>query len=229
MTTSKKDRDRLVINDKILKQAIGWIAISLPFVLWAGARLLCCDGLQRSISAYYYTVMGDYFVGALCAIGLLLFSYNGYDHIDFYLGKAAGLFALGVALLPSTPESVDKEIPKYLIECVKDYVDMIGYLHFGSAAIFLSLLAIFSYFRFTKTDPEKKIEITAEKRNRNIIYKTCGVVIWISLILIAIVFWKELDERSYQPVFILESIAVVSFSISWLVKGGFLLKDPNKG
>jgi len=39
-------------------------------------------GIQDSISSYYYTDMRDVLVGSLCAIGVFLWSYRGYDDPD---------------------------------------------------------------------------------------------------------------------------------------------------
>lgn len=52
--------------------------------------------LQGSVSGYYYTGVRDVLVGSLCAIGVFLFSYSGYDDWDKWLTNAAGLFAIGV-------------------------------------------------------------------------------------------------------------------------------------
>jgi len=57
-----------------LRKAVGWIGMSLPFVLMLGVILIFNGNLiQESISHYYYTGMRNVFVGALCAVGLFLF------------------------------------------------------------------------------------------------------------------------------------------------------------
>jgi hypothetical protein len=43
-------------------------------ILALGAWLLGGYGIQRSVSSYYHTNMGDVFAGILFAIGLFLFS-----------------------------------------------------------------------------------------------------------------------------------------------------------
>ena len=59
----------LVISYLSLRKAIGFIGLLLPVVLALGNLLLGSAGLETSISRYYYTNMGNVFVGSLCAIG----------------------------------------------------------------------------------------------------------------------------------------------------------------
>lgn len=57
--------------------------------------------LQTSISAYYYTPVHDYFVAALLAIGVCLFSLRGCRDIEDGLLNLAGMLAPVVALVPT--------------------------------------------------------------------------------------------------------------------------------
>ena len=58
-----------------LRKAVGWIGILLPFVLMLGGRLIFREDFTlKNISLYYYTGMRNVYVGALCSIGLFLFS-----------------------------------------------------------------------------------------------------------------------------------------------------------
>src|SRR5258708_1137366 len=100
--------DSLVMSYLGLRKAIGIIGLMLPFLLAIGnffAQPLLRDakplrGLQDSISHYYYTDMGNVFVGSLCAIGIFLLSYRGYEKHDRVAGTLACIFAVGVALFP---------------------------------------------------------------------------------------------------------------------------------
>jgi len=87
------------------------------------------------------------------------------------------------------------------------------------------MLGYFCLFLFTKTNPDKIP--TRQKLLRNRVYKVCGTLIVVALILIVIV--KQFPENSEMmrlaPVFWLESVAVVAFGISWLTKGEAFLKD----
>ncbi|HEY7453377.1 MAG TPA: hypothetical protein VH683_02345 [Thermoleophilaceae bacterium] len=56
---------------------------------------------QTSISAYYYTPVHGYFVGALMAIGVCLFCLKGSTDAEDTLLNLAGIFAVIVALVPT--------------------------------------------------------------------------------------------------------------------------------
>ena len=56
--------------------------------------------VQTSISAYYYTPVHGYFVGALLSIGVCLFCLKGSTEREDVLLNLAGMFALIVALVP---------------------------------------------------------------------------------------------------------------------------------
>ena len=94
----------LVLSYLDLRKAVGIIGFALPFVLAFGKILLQGSGIQSSISGYYYTDMRNVFVGSLCAIGVFLMSTRGYDRKDEIAGILACVFAVGVALFPTTPD-----------------------------------------------------------------------------------------------------------------------------
>src|SRR5262245_5003850 len=93
----------LVLSYLSLRKAIGLLGACLPFVLAIGLFVLDGKGLQGSISGYYHTEMRDVFVGILCAIGVFLLSYRGYESEDRIAGNLACAFAIGTALFPTTP------------------------------------------------------------------------------------------------------------------------------
>ena len=197
-----------------LRKAIGIIGIALPFVLAIGKFLIEGPGIEDSISNYYHTDMRDVFVGILCAIAVFLMSYRGYERKDDIAGDLACVFALGVALFPTTPEVN-----------VTSGDEVIGALHLIFAAGFLLTLAYFSLVLFRKTDPTRPP--TTRKLQRNTIYTFCGYIILASIALIVILSFLSSDSpvQRLDPVFWLESAAVVAFGISWLTKGEGILKD----
>jgi hypothetical protein len=194
-----------------VRRAIGVIGILLPFVLLIGAWLIDRVGVQGSISDYYYTVMRNVFVGSMCANGVFFLSYR-YAKVDTVVSSLIGLAAIGVALFPTTPVNpTPTEIA-------------IGTVHFVCAAVFFLALAGYSFFIFTRTDPG--VPMTPHKRQRNIVYRASGIIIVVCLALIALLNLLPpgpIDDL--QPVFWLETIASVSFGVSWLIKGETLLKD----
>lgn len=206
--------DSLVISYLGLRKAIGIIGTALPFVLAFGKVLLDSPGIQSSISAYYYTVMRDVFVGSLCAIAVFLMSYRGYERKDDIAGDLACAFALGVALFPTTPEAG-----------ATSHERIIGALHLFFAACFLLTLAFFSLVLFRKTHADKPP--TPRKVQRNRIYTVCGYAILVCVALIALVMlvFNDSPIKRVDPVFWLEAAAIVAFGVSWLTKGEAILRD----
>lgn len=216
MTRPTTNESALIISYMVLRKAVGYLGLALPFVISLGKMILEGPGILRSISAYYYTGMRDVFVGILCAIGVFLMSYKGYDRKDDLAGDLACIFALGVAFFPTTPQ-VDPS----------QQARIVGSLHLFFAASFFLTLAFFSLVLFTKTDPTKTP--TRRKVQRNIVYRVCGYTILASIALIVLlaVFPHSASIKKFDSVFWLESLAVVAFGVSWLTKGEMILKDES--
>lgn len=221
LENSKSKNEQLVISFLSIRKAIGILGIALPIALLFGSLVLNdCDQVQGSISAYYYTVMRNIFVGILCVVAFYLFSYNGYNKKDRLLSGLSGLCSLGVAILPT---SVDPPLSKCVTEIVES--SMVSNLHFIFAAAFFLLSAYISINQFTLGSPRP----TVQKLMRNRVYRLCGFIMigCIASIGIYLGFLKELYPAilDYKPIFWLESIALWAFGTSWLVKGEFLLTD----
>jgi len=209
----------LVISYLSLRKAVGFIGLLLPLVL-ALVKIglvfakICCDrpGLETSISAYYYTNLGNVFVGSLCAIGVFLMSYRGFDHRDMIAGKLAGLFAITAALFPTSSNDAPT-------------MTWTSPIHFTAAVLLFLTLAYFSLCLFRQTDPSKPP--TPQKLKRNKVYTVCGYLILASIAGAGISFALRNYPffNLYKPVFWFESLAVVSFGVSWLTKGEAILKD----
>jgi hypothetical protein len=215
MNNLSKPNDALVISYLNLRKALGFIGLLLPFVLMFGRILLEGGGLLNSISGYYHSIVGDIFVGGLCAIGVFLFSYRGYDRRDDLASATAGVAALGVALFPTTPglTATPRETT-------------IGYLHLFFAAAFFGLMAYICLRLFTKSNKPPS-EHTPEKRKRNMVYVASGwtIVVCIVLMLLLIFVPTTSAIRAIKPVLWLETIAVVAFGLAWLTKGEAILAD----
>ena len=214
MSQPSNSDSSLVLSYLNLRKAIGIIGASLPFALVIGKILLEGPGIQSSISSYYYTNMRDVFVGSLCAIAVFLMSYKGYERKDAVAGDLACIFALGVALFPTTtninPTSQDR---------------LVGVLHYLSAVLFFLTLAYFSLVLFRKSNPAKIR--TRKKIQRNMVYTVCGYTILACIALLGLksLLPEESPVNNLNPVFWLESVAVFVFGVSWLTKGEAILKD----
>lgn len=191
-----------------LRKTVGWIGISLPFVLLFGTYLLD-NNSWPSISHYYYSTMGRVFVGALCAVSLFMFFYTGFDWRDDWAGNCAGVFALGVAWFPTTKI---------------DPIDTIGWIHYGFAASLFVTFAVFSLVLFTKTKDDNDTNRTHEKRKRDRIYKVCGWMILFCIVSIPI-YSKIWSQSKFEYTFWAETAALIAFGFSWLTKGGSIVPD----
>ena len=203
-----------LIGPNQLRCVIGYLGTLLPVMLVLGCIAFCdTGGIQRTVSHYYHTAMRDVFVGMLFAIGLGMLSYRGYDRRDVFASNLAAILAVGVALFPTDQDP--------------DTSSLIGYVHLFFAAAFFCTLIYFAYFLFTKTGAGQTP--TEQKKKRNIIYKCCSIIMALCIVLITVHYLlPEQISDSYvhlSPVFVLESIAVIAFGISWLTKGNAFLQD----
>jgi hypothetical protein len=209
-----------------LQQFLGYLGASLPIVLLLFAWL-SGFGLEPSISDFYYTPMGDVLVGVLCAIGVFLLFYRGYDPLprerlsDRQVSFVAGIAAFGIAIFP-----VHRE---HYIPCNLAKPDCLSFgltihpnwFHYGSAAVFFICLAVFCLVLFTRGDRSESGAILWTGRNR--FYAGCGIAIVVSIIAMAPVAMvgsatrERLAELHY--LFWWESLGVFAFAASWLRKG----------
>jgi hypothetical protein len=198
------------LSDRAHRQLIGYIGLVLPLVLIYMA--IARDGVAQwrkleSISAYYYTGAVTAFVGMLVALALFLFTYRGYANPYHRFDRAAAVIAaiaaLGVALFPTrAPDGV---------AALTWWEPWEGRLHHVCAVALFLMFAVFALWLFRLTpDPETA---APDKRTRNHVYLACGVAI---LVCIAWAGWAAINGRS---IFWPESVALVAFAVSWLVKG----------
>lgn len=191
-----------------LRKSVGWIGVLLPAVLVVGTNIIGdVPGIGQSISAYYESRMGDVFVGAMCAVGLFMFFYAGYEPLDNWTGNAAAICAIAVALFPA----------------VGDFPPWVRTVHLVSATLFFLTLTFFSLFLFTRgVAPEKR---TVRKRFRNRVYVACGIVMVGALVVIAIHFQVRTPNDQSSLIFWGETVALIAFGISWLTKGEAIFPD----
>lgn len=204
----------LVLSYLDLRKSVGVIGTLLPFAVSIGKFLLDGPGLLSSVSTYYYSSMRDVFVGSMCAIGVFLWSYRGYDWRDAVAATVAAVCAIGVALFPIAPDTgtTASQIT-------------IGNFHIGFGAVFFLTLAYFSLVLFRKTRTD--VPPTPMKLVRNKVYTVCGYTILAVILLIAAAHFLPAESpiSAVSPVFWLEALACVAFGVSWFVKGEAILKD----
>jgi len=229
----------IALDAKLLLKIVGVLAFVLPVLMLIGAWSLPGVCMRQSISGFYFTpVTGDIFVGTLCFIGLFLFTYRGWqgDRTDNKLASVAGVCSIAIALVPTLG-----------IECTQELARMRGYLptgadanpshymlfgkqgdwitsqhvHLAFAGLFFVIIGYMCLFRFTKSDPDPSHVMTAQKKQRNRLYRVCGAIIWLCVLGVATsekIHWPIGDYQTFK----FEFVALWAFGLAWMVKGEFL-------
>lgn len=200
-----------------IRRAIGYLGISLPILL-VGLSLISFfqTPVQPSISDYYYTNLREIFTGILCAVGLFLIRYKGFGNASIWkndnlLTNIAGIMALGVALFPTNPEDFKTKIYTLIPYPEK----WLGWLHYGFAALLFLILALLSINVFT-IGQENETRTPKSMLNENNIYKTCGYLIIVFVVMVPI--FEVLKLYPYSTL-IFEALSLFAFGIAWLIKG----------
>ena len=206
-----------VFTYRRLRRAIGYPGIALP-VLLVGLSFIPFfkTEVQPSISDYYYTNLRDIYTGTLAAVGLFMICYKGYGNRLFWkndqlLTNIAGITAIGVALIPVTPEVAPQEI----FTLIPYDFPWLGWLHYIFAALLFGIFALLVINVFTIGQNESQ-EIPVSTFNENNIYRFCGSAIIVLIFLIPV---SENLNLFYYSTLVLESLALFFFGTAWLIKG----------
>lgn len=229
--TKPKEDNPWISREYILRILIGISGMALPLLLFGFLYVATghCKPLH-SISHYYFTRVSGIFTVILGLLAIFLIIYKGKKTIDFIVSFLAGLFALCVIYFPTGNISDKCLDPLYSVTILGES-HIRETFHYLSAALFLLCLAYMSIFLFTKSD--KPVEIRgARKILRNRIYRICGVFIILPIAVILLgtynIVIKEVWLENYQLTFWMETVAVESFGVAWLIKGNTLFKDIEK-
>ena len=223
---AQKADNGLILSYQALQRLLGGFGFALPVVLLIYASF-AVQGLQPSISDFYYTAMGDVLVGILSAIGVFLLCYRGYEKLpgqwlsDRQVSFTAGVAALGVAVFPvhrlGQPSCNLAEVG-----CITfGWSVHPDWFHYGSAAVFFICLALFCLVLFTRGDRTAAGSILWT--TRNIFYTVCGGLIVLSILaMVPYVMGNEQTRAllaSYNYLFWWETLGILAFAASWLRKG----------
>ena len=194
-----------------LRAIIGYIGLTLPVVLLLAGVV---DGhIESSISAYYYTKVGNVFTGALCVIGIFLLAYRLTSWaVDTITTTLAGIAALGVAFFHAAPKNATLNQLR------------LANVHLTCATVLFILLGAISLFIF----PRDMSPDQPDRRWRVICYRGLGALIWLSIILMPTL--NALAGSFYDDnhvFFILETICVMAFAVSFILKGHGQPSNPD--
>jgi hypothetical protein len=201
--TSDKLQANVLSTYFTLRLGIVLLSAALPVVLYVGGRWSGVEGLPGSMSAYYGEhdgAMRDWFVGILCAVGAFLYLYKGFSTLENVLLNAAGLAAIGVAMLPC--------------HCWRGATEPGNVLHAVAAVAFFAAMAGVCLFCANETTsllptPEQQ---RAFKRR----YRVIGAVLVLSPAAAIAASYALLVGPSYR--FFIEVFAVWTFAAYWLTK-----------
>jgi hypothetical protein len=241
----RPERNELIISYMFLRKTVGWIGTLLPIVLIVGNMIFFTSPRPYSMSGYYYTGMRNVFVGALCALGVFLVAYAGYDKVDRWITNIAGLCAIGVAFFPTKPSVCAAHTRTCAAPSVTHLSagqQAVGVIHLVFAAVTFVALGLMA-LRFAKSartpggqDMMGRIRYglglarpsdhqrPPRKKARDVVYRACGIAILSCVALAALSNLLPASVKADGPLlFIFEALAVFAFGVSWFVKGQTLL------
>ena len=205
--TSTEERG-VVASYLLLRKVIGSIGTLLPIVLVVGDAAFTSGPLPIDISSYYYTPMRNILEGALFVLGVFLLVYDVGVRADRLITNVAGLGVLGVALLPGSPD----------IPHLSTTQQVVNDLHVCSASVaFVGFSLVIWRFSLAGSDGPGS---PAPSRDAAIFHRAASGVMLVFVILsgLSILLSPQVQD-AWKPVFIFESLASITFGVSWLVKG----------
>lgn len=187
-----------------LRFGMAAIAIAFPLLLWFGGAMQGIP-LQDSMSAYYHAVFADksmrnWFVGLLFALGILLHLYKGFSKQENIALNFAGVFAIGVAMIPMEWNCGEA--------CQKIS------LHGISAISLFLCIAYVCIFRASDTLRLLKNKLLEARYRR--IYTLIGVGMILSPLIAVLMTAIFRQFKSYT--FFAEAAGIWIFASYWLVK-----------
>ncbi len=222
-TGRMKRNSSIVISYMQLRALIGFLGILLPFLCFFWDCAFNGGSVPDSISLHYYLNFRDIFVGILVTVSFFLITYRGYTLLDDVTTWAIGLSGLATALFPCENPGWTEKVSVFMLDNA-----VTNAVHLSAAGTFFTLLAFNSLFLFTRS--KTAVVKGSRKYWRNIVYRICGAVILVPLVAMALVtvFTSAEFRQHTKIILILETIMLVSFGVSWLVKGGAIMGDRNE-
>jgi hypothetical protein len=203
MPRADKLQEHIAGTYATLRIGVGVLGAALPVVLWLGGRIGDSQSLRGSMSAYYYSpTMGDVFVGTLVAVGVILFLYKGFSAAEDWGLNLAGIFALGVALVPMDLTGSAARAVTW---------------HGVFAVLFFACIAYICIFR--ASDTLSLIRDADRAKQLRLIYRLLGVSMIAAPLLAALLaFLLRSASGPSRMVFFVEAAGVWVFAGYWLVK-----------
>ncbi len=192
---------------------VGMFGVALPSTLIVGEPLMSGNwSVRDALSDYYYSGLRNWFVGSLFAIGagLLVYMATKRSRPDGVLSFVAGVCAILVALFPTNEVGAQPSA--------------VAWAHFVFAVALFILLGIICW-RFGTRDGRQPNRSDRRRANWRRFHRACAVGIWSSVAWCALTVAVRNALNIPMPYAVLfgESLAVLAFGFSWMLKGSELL------
>jgi hypothetical protein len=216
----KEKENKLVVSYKTLRNLIGYCGMILPVLLVLTTTKVPSDKfIESSFSDYYYTSSGDVLVSFLCIISAFLFIYKGYDIKENILSTLAGICGFIAAFSPTATDALRQSFSVHTP--LPDVPLIFGFeRHSIVAGIFFIILGFISLCCFVQNNINRQITVRNKKRNN--IFKICGWIMLICVLVMTIYFVSDRFSKIFGKtpfIFIMETVATWAFGISWLTIG----------
>lgn len=167
-----------------------------------------------SISATYYANSKVCMIGLLFATSVFFFSYRGYDWRDITLNTIQAVAALGVICFPCQTPGAPANVGIFSLPIAVSHI-----IHCISAGLLFTAFDINVFFLFTLGDTTNP-----KKAQRNQVYTTCGLIIFIAIVL-QIASCVAFHFPEWLPVTLInETVMLEAYAVAWLTKCGFFKK-----
>lgn len=200
----------------LMRIAIGTVGLLLPLGTYLVDRALGGGRLLGSLSAYYYAGSRDLFVGLLVAIGVFLLLYKISEvNLDNTFSVLAGVAALGVAWFP-TGRSGGVTAP--LTRLQQTFGEAaVGRVHYVAACLLMLCLAGLS-FCFGRRE-QTRTDAHGARLPRT--FWAWYHWVFTAVIVLAIVFMVVCALQGLTGTWLFwgETVCVMAFAASWLMKG----------
>lgn len=226
----KSTGDIALKDQQTLRKLLGSLGILLPLLLYIFLWVTSNFNLVLpSISHYYFTRAASLFEIIVSLLAVFLLIYKGEELLDYILSSIAGFSALLMLLLPTGNLRGYNHSIKYDPVAVTFFKESLlrPKLHYAFASLFLLSLAVMALFVFTKSSHAPRNR-TRNKRRRNKIYRLCGTVMLVALVVALLGFLSVIPPGIYDGnnlTFWMETLAIEAFGVAWMVKGEAVLAD----
>lgn len=187
-----------------IRNFLGTLGCLLPFLSIGGALFSpnkIYPDWWTSISITYYS--SPVLIAVLSAVSFFLILYRGYNGWDTAVNTVAGISGLCVVCFPCEASWIDMNTPVGLFWLP---VNVTRWVHYSAAFLLFLMLALNSIFLFSKSSNQKK----------NLIYRICGGII---LGVLALFGLNAAFFDIKWTVIVNETLMLLAFGVSWLVKG----------